>query len=1106
MPLDIFIGAAGAGKTKQVYEDLIRSSVEHPQLPHFVLVPEQFTLQTERRLVNMHPDHILMNIDVLSFNRLAYRVLEEKGIRNPKLMDETGKSMLLRRIAGRKDGLTVFSGSLGRAGFIHRMKTMLSEMILYGVTPERLQSASEQLKGHPMLQAKLHDLGIFYESLNTEREDGEILAEELPMILLRELADSRLLNGAVVALDSFTGFTPVQLQIISLILTQARSVSVTLTMPSDTDIYSQGGLFSLTKSTAVQLVREAQFRGINADIIRCAENPDSLKRRPALAFLERNFLRFNARGQYHESPDGLSITSCLNPHEQAGYLASEIRRLVREEGLRYSEIAVATGALDTTGKTIKTELGRAGIPVYMDDPADVLGHPLVVYILSAIEVLEKSFSYESVFRFLRSGIAELTGEEIDELDNYVFATGMRGVSKWQEEWTRVYDGADELDTAKINELKDRAAAPLFRLREALSSGPRTIAHAAQAVMDMISAETVTARLAQFEQDFTDQGDPVSASTYAQIREKVVGLLEQMSRLLGEETYNLKELKETLASGFGELKLGSVPPYIDQVLVGDIRRSRRGLLKALFILDMNEGVVPAAVTGYGILTDEEKRILRDCDIELSPLEDEEAVNEEFYLYSLLAQPSDRLYLSYCRLNSKGESLRSSSYISHITNMFPQLKISDGGRSLSQLPYSTEDALDRFSAEAALLRSGDPSDAWKELYLHLQAGTDPAVLDRIIDAAFFRYGGTRLSPEAAQALYGQTISGSVSMLETHMRCAYAGFLTYGLRLSERPEYSFKANDRGNLFHSALEYIFRKMSDEHIDPSSLDEASRNARVREGIEYAVKKSRNPFIEESARSEYFLDRWTRITDTAVWSICRQMEEAGFRPEAFELHFDAEKSAVMNIMLDDDHRMMLGGTIDRVDTMRDGDSVYIRIVDYKSSGSARTDLKEMYDGAQLQLMVYLDAITDLKERRQPGSDIVTGGVYYYNITDPTVDIKLDTTDEQLEAGVLKALRMYGLSNSSLKDTGVLGDTGGTMLTQPQFDLLRRHIRRRVRELGEKILSGDAEASPYGKDLSACAYCAFSGVCGYDEALPGYKRRKPFAGDDPLKTMEEEDGI
>ena len=747
MSFELVIGASGTGKTEYIYRRLIDSAVSNPEVRHIMLVPEQFTMQTQRRLVSRHPGHGLLNIDVVSFDRLAFRIFEETGTGSYQLLDDIGKSMLLRRSAGEhRSKLGIFSGNLSRNGFISRMRSMISELYEYDVTSGKLREIAERLEARPVLRDKLKDLSVIYDAFEEKLDTRTIPAEELLPLLMKVMPSSSYLQGSVIAADDFTGFTDVQFGILKNAMSQCRSFSVALTLPKGYNIHTvrPGELFSLSKRTAQELFKLADECRVTAKLTALPKDaglPYRFRTNEELALLEKYFMRqgkpaassaaaavntavhaaanavtadkaasadTSATGNTAANKNRVVLRELRDPSCEARWAAAEIRTMVRGHGFRYRDIAVIVPDLDRYRSCLAEAFDEADISFFMDRKKGIMSNPLIELVRSALQVLLQNFSYDSVIRFLRCGLSGLNQDETDILDNYVHGAGIRGASAWQSDFTRSFKNSGEIDFALLNDIRGRAIAPLIRFRQnekgkvaSFTSGIRTLVEELEASIPM----------EKWAEQFESAGDALLAREYAGSKDALFELLDKADELLGDERMSVREFAEMLDAGINEYKAGAVPHYLDQVQVGDINRSRLTELKALIFIGMNDDILPAKGGNGGILTEDERSFLRDNGISIAPDERELADQEKYYLYRILTKPSEYLLLSWSRFTSDGSENRPSRYISQITKVFPEIHIEKS----DHIPAVSHGAARRLLADGAdSLRVIGLDKEWAELF--------------------------------------------------------------------------------------------------------------------------------------------------------------------------------------------------------------------------------------------------------------------------------------------------------------------------------------------------------------------------------------------------------
>lgn len=1119
MSLQLILGGSGSGKTSYLYKQIIEASIEHPDRPYLILVPEQFTMQAQKDIVALHPRHGTMNIDVVSFQRLAYRVFEELAVESLEVLDDMGKSMVLRKVAAsHRRELVFFSGHLNQTGFVNQLKSMLSEFYQYGITPQILTEMAPLAKT-PLLKQKLADFAVVFQGFQDYIAGHFITTEEVLDVLCKVVPQSRMLADSVIAFDGYTGFTPVQYRLLELFLIHCRQVAVTVTADASTPVYEPLGmqnLFHMSSNLVRRLTRLAADHEVNKleDIW--------LKERPAyrfaacqeLDYLERQLFRYR-RGQYDGEPgNSLELYQGTNPAGEIGYVVHRIQELVKDQGFRYRDIAVITGDLAGYGKEITHQFEQQQIPHFMDDKKTILDNPMVELIRSALEVVRRDFSYETVFRYLRTGLVSGDREMTDRMENYVLALGIRGYKRWNETWEQVPRGGANLNLVELNAFRETVMAPLFAMREAFADKEITVGGMTEAVNGLLLAGGIEEKMIAYQTYFQGIQEFRLAKEYGQVYGLVGELLERLAALLGNEKVSRKEFLEILDAGFAEIKVGVIPATVDRVVVGDITRTRLAHIKVLFFVGVNDGIVPARKDSGSLLTDQEREFFGQNQLELAPTAREDSFIQRFYLYLMMTKPSHRLILSWAGVGADGKSRRASYLIGELQGMYPGLRVKAADSEPVRNIYSVQEAKQQMIAGLrgfGEMPSGDGRNRFLELYRWFFDSEEYREdVEKLVDAAFYVYEKQGIGHAVAQALYGQVVSGSVTRLEQYAACAYGHFLKYGLELMERQRYELAAADIGNLFHDSIDLCFSRMKEEGRDWKTVTDAERRTLVQTCVKQVTEEYGNTILHSSSRNAYLARRVEHITQRTVWALQQQIVKGDFVPVGFEVAFSAaDDLRAMKIALSEEESLHLRGRIDRMDICEDGTQVYVKIIDYKS-GSTTFDLAALYYGLQLQLVVYMDAVMEITEREHPGKEVIPAGILYYNIQDPVIQKEGNPTPEEVDAEILKRLRMSGLVNSELEvirhmdrsiqkesdiipvvlKDGDVQEAKSSVANRERFEKLREYVHGRLKTAGQEILKGEIGAEPYKNGpRTACDYCPYHAVCGFDKKTAGYEYRK-----------------
>lgn len=1124
MSLRFCFGPSGLGKSHRIYEEIMQRAAEEPGRNFLIIVPDQFTMQTQKDLVMRSDRDGILNIDVLSFGRLSHRILEEVGTKEMPVLDDTGKSLVLQKVAADlKEQLPAMGSLLHKQGYIHEVKSAISEFMQYGISTQDMDKLITSAQKRGALAMKLKDLKTLYRGFQNYIRDHFITTEETLDVLRRSMSKSKILKGSVVVFDGFTGFTPIQNRLIQELMRVCAETIVTVTIGVGEDPYKMDGeqkLFHLSKKTVADLEKLAAEAEVErGEDLFVKGGPNRFAKAPALHYLEQNLFRYQYEPYAGEQQE-IHMFEALSPREEVHQTALYIRHLIREQGMTYRDIAVVIGDLEGYASYVETEFGQLEIPCFLDRTRGIVLNPMIEYIKSALQLYIKDFSYDTVFHFLRSGMADISREEIDELENYVIRTGARGYRTYSRLFTRRTEelqgnaeGSEQAEEKTMERL-NRIRQQFMDAVEILHMGSREKARDyVSHLYDFLEQNQVQQKLLNYQQQFEKEGDLSRAREYAQIYRLVMDLLDQVYELLGEEEISRQEFADILEAGFGEITVGTIPQNVDRIVVGDMERTRLKQVKVLFFLGVNDGNIPKNASKGGIISDMDREFLIESGTEMAPSPRQQMYIQRLYLYLNMTKPSEQLYLSYAKVNSEGKGIRPSYLIDTVRKLFPAMSVEypQNRSRLEQIEGRQEGA--RYLAEELreYVEGTLPEEERQDFYLMYRAyEADAAGRDLLTRAAFRRYRESGLSRIVARALYGQQLENSVSRLETYAACACRHFLQYGLSLQEREEFGFEASDMGTVYHAVLENFAGKLAESNLTWWDFTEDFAAKAVKESVEAYAATYGETVLYSSARNEYAITRMSRILTRTVLTLQKHLKQGSFQPDDYELSFRfAEDLDSIHVDLSEDEKMHLQGRIDRIDVSEDAEHVYVKVIDYKS-GNRKFDLAALYYGLQLQLVVYMNAAMEMESRKHPDKEIVPAALLYYHIDDPTIETPVELTDEQINEQILAKLRMNGVVNSDpevverldrymqdksvvipveKKKDGSFSARSG-VLSREEMQLISSYVDAKIRSIGREILDGKIAANPYEKgNEEACTYCAYKKVCGFDGSIPGYEKRQ-----------------
>ena len=1151
MSLKLILGPSGCGKSRRLFETALEDAAQNPGRQHIILVPEQFTMQTQQSLCSLSQSGGILNIDILSFSRLAVRVFEETGVRRKTLLKETGKTLLLRLIADREAaGLSLLSGAVDRPGALGELKSILSEMDQYEITDEEIQRMVSECSGRPVLAQKLAQLSVLREKYRQFQEAHQMqTAETVPEALCGRIPASRMLEGSRIYLDGFTGFTPAQLDVLSGLMRKAERVTAAFTIDAGTNAFSrprEEELFALTKKTVQALGRIAAETGtvIEPTLVMKQSGTGRFSEGSELQYLEAHLFRpgrrnpFPGQGDRHQ----IRILSCANPAEEAQAAVAWIRRLTRTnenggETLRYRDIAVVAGDFPTYAEHLRRAFGRAEIPYFVDRSVPVTLNPAFEFVRAAFAILDANYSYESMMAFFRTGFVFDDRETVDILENYLLVAGIRGHKAWTQRWSRPAGDGREEEIAELEELREAFAERFEPFASVCRFSAGKLKDYARALWELTDAFDLQGKLTLLAREREKSGQRADSELYSQAASAIAGVLDEAVSLLGDEKIRRTQFEQILEAGLSEAKIGIVPPGIDEVQIGDLMRSRITNVRAILFLGMNDEFVPGRSHEGGILTDVERDYLRRQEFHLAPSAREEAAVRQFYLYLSLTKPSDHLILSCSRTTMDGNALRPAAALLQIHQLFPQIQIQEGLpgglAGTVYLPKEVPDALAGTLAESRDWTEAEKEERTpmlRELYL-VSVSVRPQQTRRLLKALDIA-PPPRLSREVARKLYGDNLEGSVSRLETFALCPFRQYAVYGLGLQERRRYEVQASDVGTLMHRGLELLSARVKESRdVSWRTLPQEALDSWAEESLRQACLETSGGKFEDTFRSAGQYQRLLRIFRHAAAVLKLQLAAGDFEPALFETRFDSrDRRTAEPLLFSDGSRMNLTGRIDRVDEAPGGDDsrLFIKVVDYKT-GSAGFDLNEVWMGTELQLPVYMDAALRMERQRHRKKEVVCAGLLYFPVKDPVLDTRYaDLDGVSLEAERTRKIRPSGLILDDREavslfssDPGLLSEVAPVTVNKDgsisaarssvadarKLSLLSAYARRKMIETGERILGGEIAPSPLKENdrMDACSYCAMKAVCrftGHDPQMR-YRQMPNIPQDDIWKRMAEE---
>jgi len=1161
MGLRFITGRPGTGKSGQILDEIKEKLIENPKgAPIFYIVPDQMTFQQERALYS--DPRVLGSIrgQVVSFSRLAWRILQETGGGTRQFISSVGVQMMLRKIIEEKQGeWHTFQKALEKQGFLQQLEQMITEFKRYQITPEVLRMYLSQMNqfvhkdyGEEALINKLDDLLYIYEKLIYVLKDNYMDGEDQLQLLADKIADCSLLTDAEIYLDGFHRFTPTELAVVEALMKKCKDVTITLTLDFPGQEVSELDLFHQTTETFHTLIHLAEENQIQVEEpLRLDPANGRFKDRPYFSHLEQHFDTRPAPVYEGEVP--IKIAEAHHPRAEVEGAAQEILRLVREENYRFRDMAVFIRETDVYHDLIDTIFSDYDIPVFIDEKRSMLHHSLIELIRSALDIVEGNWRYDAVFRVLKTGFIPskdkeypLTRDAIDELENYVLEYGIRSRESWMgdKEWKfqrfRGFDQKAQTDQEKkiqnrINRYRYQVVGALQAFDEQIRSA-ETVIELCEATYTLLETLKAPIRLEKMREDYDEAGEIEKGREQEQVWDAVIQLFDEMVEMAGDEPMSLATFRAALDAGLETLKFSHVPPTLDHVIVGTIDRSRISGVKCAFLLGVNEGTWPMKPGIDGLINEEERELLEEHGLKLADTQKRQLLDDWFYMYLAFTAAKDKMMISYPISNEEGNAKMPSQLIKRMEDLFPvcceHLLFQDADELLEAERFITTPEKTRAALTSQLSRylKGYPMKDvwWHVLNWYMENQPKGQTTYRILQSLYYENKPRDLSETTVQRLYPKKVKASVSRLETYYRCSYQHFAKYSLGLDERKTYKLDAPDIGQLFHEALRIITEWVQQEGKDFSGLSRDDTAQYAQRAVSQLAPVLQHQILHSSNRYQYIQKKLQQVIARAAFILSEQARKSNFTPVGLELGFgENETLPPLTVALNNGYELMLRGRIDRVDKTINNDSLFLRIIDYKSS-SRGLNLVEVYYGLALQMLAYLDVVLSYSEQWL-GTEASPAGVLYFHVHNPFISASHKMKDEEIEKEIFKQYKMQGLLLSDEEvvksmDTALqsghsqivpagLKTSGGfysnsKVADEEVFDKLKNHIHQLMQMAGIDMTQGGVHLNPYQhKQQVACTFCPFLSVCQFDPLLEGnkYRKLKNMKDKDILQKISEEEG-
>lgn len=1116
MGLRIIYGKPGSGKSQFCFSEIAKLIDKKESI--FIITPEQFSFTAERKLMEAVNKDAVINAEVITLTRMAYRVLNDIGGEIKQSLSKCGKAMLVYSILNKHKKELEFLGKSDEN--IDLVIRTITEFKKHGITINNLKDEVEKTQ-NAYLKTKLSDMILLYENFENKIVDNYIDDTDLLTMLAKHLDEVEFIKNSIIYIDEFAGFTHQEYEIIKGLIKHAKQVNITICVDNlnpainpDTDIYYSN---KITLYKLIDLVNENNFK---------LEEPVFLKdqyrfKTKELKHLANNIYEIQST-KYEENVENIQLFLAKNPYSEIENIAKEIKKLVRDKKIRYKDISIITKNIDTYASLVRAIFKQYEIPVFIDEKRDLNQNIIIQYVLSILEILVRNFSSESVFSYIKLGFCEIDEDEIFKLENYCNKWGIKQ-NKWKKDFNiEVEDKSKKQEVERLNELRKQIIMPLIELKESIKK-EKTAINITKSLYEFIQNQKIEEKVISRISKLEEEKNIDLANEYKSSYQVLIEILDEIVLIFNEEKVSLDNYSKILKIGLKNSGLGKIPGTQDQVTFGDVNRSRSHKVQNIFIIGLNDGSFPSINKDEGFFNDLDREELKQDRIELAKGTLEKLYEDNFNIYKAFTTAENQLYLSYVSTDSESKSLRPSMLINKIKKMFPKLIEKSDVINKEYDLFNKEVTYEELIENIDKIRSGESIDKiWYEIYNYYKSQNEWK--EKLFeDLEGLRYSNlpNQIKKANIDKLYGNKLNTSVSQLERYRSCPFSYYLQYGLKLKEKEELKIQSFNTGSFMHETIDEFFEYVREEQILLTQIEEEQIKEIVSQIIDKNLNLSKNYIFTATAKYKVLVKRLKRIVSKALKYIIETLIYSDFDIEGTEIEFNKKgKYPPIVLELDNGKKVEITGKIDRIDTADSGDGKYLRIIDYKSS-SKNIDLNEVYAGLQIQLLTYTDAICKAE-------DIMPAGVFYFSLLEQMIKADKKVSDEEIEDMIRKNFRMKGLiladvkiikmNDNTLKtgsskmvpaaitQSGTVNEKWTNGVNKEQFKILQDYIDKTIKDISKEILSGKIDLKPYNKKgKTPCEYCSYKSICGFNTKQNGnkYNYIDKKSKDDLIKLMKQE---
>ena len=1089
MELQIIYGRAGTGKSEYCYREIAKKIREKNKI--LIITPEQFSFTAEKKLMEVIDTQAVLNAEVVTFSRMAYRVINEIGGSTVTNLSKCGKAMLIYSILNQNKQNLKFLGKTDEN--VDMAETAITEFKKHGIKPEQLKEQIEK-QDDIYLKNKLQDMYTIYSNFEQQISGKYIDETDILTILAENIDKTNMFKDNIVYIDEFAGFTSQEYEIIKKLIQIAKQVTITictneLEKPknADTDVFYSNQI-TVDKILEIAKKSEAKIKKIKLEETYRFKTPE-------LKYLEQNLYENNFK-KYEKNVQNIKLFLAKNPYSEIEEVAKQILKFVRDENLRYKDISIITKNIENYSSLARAIFEKYEIPIFIDENRDLNQNIIIQYVLAILEIFNKNWTYDAVFNYIKTGFSGIDENDIFKLEKYCLKWGIKQ-NKWKKEFT--YGKSEAKDVAEIERLeqiREELVEPLIPLKKRMDEN-KTAENISKQLYQFLIEQNIKEKIAQKISELKQLGKIDLANEYISSIQTIIEILDEIVLVFKDDKITLDKYAQILKVGFKNSSLTKIPGTQDQVIMGDVERSRSHKVKVIFIIGLNDGIFPSVHKDEGFLNDSDREILKENGIELAKGTIDKLYEDNFNIYKAFTTAEEKLYLLYSSSDMQGKAFRPSMLVTKIKKMYPQLKeesdIIERKSEILNKKTTYEELINNISK---LKEQDNIEKIWYYIYDYYKKDTEwQEKLKQSLKGLKYTNIPEKIEKENIDKLYGNTLTTSISKLERYRSCPFSYYLQYGLKIKPQEELKMQTLNTGTFIHEVIDEFFEDVKSKQIELEDITDEELSEIIDKIIDEKLEQAKNYIFTSTAKYRALVARLKRIIKKALKYILETIVQSRFTVLGTELEFGEKgKYKPIRLTLDDGKKIEIIGKIDRIDTAQGEDGKYLRIIDYKSSVK-NIDLNEVYAGLQIQLLTYLDAVC----REE---DLMPAGILYFSMLEQIIKADRRMEQEEIEEKIRANFRMKGLILADVKvvklhdknlekgasnlvpayidKEGNLSDKKTSGVTAEQFQDLQKYMYIVIKQISKEILGGNIDLKPFYKDKKTpCKYCDYKSICAFN---------------------------